>query len=87
MKADSCLIPFSFGLFIGIGGTLLAGYSALLEQNEVIIKLEESAKVKPLITVEALGICKVKQGGKSYLLVDVTEEMPVFDSAETNTKK
>ena len=85
MKDESFgVISFSLGLIIGIGVMFLADKSDLLLQDKTIAKLEAEAAIKPLITVDALGICKVTQGGKTYMLIDVTNETKALDIIEQN---
>ena len=69
------VISFSVGLVLGAGVMFLADKSELLTQDKTIAKLEAEIKTKPVITVEGLGICQVHQGGKVYMLVDITKEM------------
>jgi len=80
-------IIFTVGLIIGIGGTSFAGYSALVEQANMITHLKEKVNLVPVVTVDALGICKVTQGGKSYMLIDVTNETKALDVIEQNINK
>lgn len=63
------------GILIGMGITFFSFKSDILDQDKTIADLEAEAKSKPVITIEGLGICQVKQGGKVYMLVDITEEM------------
>ena len=85
MKDESFgVISFSLGLIIGIGVMFLADKSDLLLQDKTIAKLEAEAAIKPLITVDALGICKVTQGGKTYMLIDVTNETKALDEVIQN---
>ena len=58
-----------------------------LERNRMIAELEKKTNLVPVITVDALGICKVIQGGKSYLLIDVTNETKPLDIIEQNINK
>jgi len=69
------VISFSVGLVLGVGVMFLADKSELLTQDKTIANLEAEIKTKPVITVEGLGICQVHQGGKVYMLIDITEEM------------
>jgi hypothetical protein len=69
------VISFSVGLVLGVGVMFLADKSELLTQDKTIANLEAEIKTKPVITVEGLGICQVTQGGKVYMLVDITKEM------------
>ena len=69
------VISFSVGLVLGVGVMFLADKSELLTQDKTIANLEAEIKTKPVITVEGLGICQVHQGGKVYMLVDITKEM------------
>ena len=88
MKDESFgVISFSLGLIIGIGVMFLADKSDLLLQDKTIAKLEAEAAIKPLITVDALGICKVTQGGKSYMLIDVTNETKALDEVKQKISK
>ena len=76
MKDESfVVISFSVGLVLGVGVMFLAYKSDLLTQDKTIAKLEAEIKTRPVITVEGLGICQVHQGGKVYMLVDITKEM------------
>jgi len=79
MEEPFSLVSFSMGLVIGsvigIGGMFLADRGDLLAQDKIIANLEAEAKFKPVITIDALGICKVTTGGKSFMLIDVTEEL------------
>ena len=82
----SGLVAFSTGLIFGIVIMFFADRSDLTEQDKIIAKLEAEIKIKPLITVDALGICKVTQGGKSYLLIDITNETKALDEDQTCKK-
>jgi len=85
MKDESFgVISFSLGLILGVGVMFLTDKSDLLLQDKTIAKLEAETKIKPLITVDALGICKVTQGGKSYMLIDVTNETKALDEIIQN---
>lgn len=66
---------FAAGLVIGVGAMYASDQGDLAEQAKTIATLEAEVKSKPLITVDAPGICQVTQGGKVYMLVDITEEM------------
>ena len=68
-------ILFATGILVGVGITSLSLRSAMFEQDKTIANLEAEEKSKPVITVEGLGICQVHQGGKVYMLVDITKEM------------
>ena len=71
---------FITGLFIA---SIIAGAGMMFfpikaehtKQEKTIANLEAEAKSKPVVTLEGLGICQVTQGGKVYMLVDITEEM------------
>ena len=54
------------------------------EKNKMIVELKERANLVPVVTVDALGICKVTQGGKTYMLIDVTNETKALDIIEQN---
>ena len=85
MKDESFgMISFSLGLVLGVGVMFLADKSDLLLQDKTIAKLEAESSIKPLITVDALGICKVIQGGKSYMLIDITKETKALDEVKQN---
>ena len=79
------VISFSVGLVLGVGVMFLAYKSDLLTQDKTIANLEAEIKTKPVITVEGLGICQVTQGGKVYMLVDITEEMQANTSINTTS--
>lgn len=79
------VIIFSAGIILGIGMTFVAARSVLITQDKVITKFGELVKVKPVVTVEGLGICQVTQGGKVYMLVDITEEMQANTSINTTS--
>jgi len=73
-----------FGLLIGATTMFLAAKNDLKTCDRTIAKLEKKANLVPVVTVDALGICKVTQGGKAYLLIDVTEETKPLDVIEQN---
>jgi len=56
-----------------------------LEKNKMIAELQERANLVPVITVDTLGICKVTQGGKTYMLIDVTNETKALEEVKQNT--
>jgi len=58
-----------------------------LEKNKMIAELKERANLVPVVTVDALGICKVVQGGKSYMLIDVTNETKALDEVVQKVNK
>ena len=58
-----------------------------LEKNRMLAELEKKANLVPVVTVDALGICKVTQGGKTYMLIDVTNETKALDEVKQNIKK
>jgi len=57
-------------------------FKADLEKNKRIAELKERANLVPVVTVDALGICKVTQGGKTYMLIDVTNETKALDEVK-----
>jgi len=57
------------------------------EKNKMIVELKERANLVPVVTVDALGICKVTQGGKSYMLIDVTNETKALDEVKQKISK
>lgn len=69
------IVSFSIGISIGAITMFFADRAELLDQDKIITNLEAEAKFKPVVTVDALGICKVTTGGKSFMLIDVTEEL------------
>lgn len=81
-------VMFVSGVIFGVGLMFFSARADFIDQNKTIAKLEAEVKTKPVITVDALGICRVKHGGKAYMLVDITEELQggtfTLDSAENN---
>lgn len=69
------------GIIFGAFLMFLAVQSDLKNHAQIIANLEKKANSVPIVTVDTLGICKVAQGGKSYMLIDVTEELKAFDVA------
>ena len=69
------IVAFSIGLSIGAVSMFFADRTELIEQDKIIANLEAEAKFKPVITIDALGICSIATGGKSFMLIDVTEEL------------
>lgn len=90
MEEPFNLVSFStglvIGLVIGVGGMFFADRSDLLEQDKIIANLEAEAKFKPVITLDALGICKVATGGKSYMFIDVTEELRGIEEIDESSR-
>lgn len=83
MKEDPFkALIFTAGLVIGVGAMYASDQSDLSKQAKTIATLEAEVKSKPLITVEGLGICQITQGGKVYMLVDITEEMQATDGVD-----
>ena len=66
---------FVAGILIGAGVTFFPLINEISDKNKTLANLEAEEKSKPVITVEGLGICQVHQGGKVYMLVDITKEM------------
>ena len=81
------VVTFSIGLMFGIGATLFAVKSDLMTTHKTIAELEKKANLVPVVTVDTLGICKVTQGGKTYMLIDVTNETKALDEVKQNIKK
>lgn len=72
----------ALGMSIGAGLMFFAGKADLSNQDKIITELEQKAKSLPIVTIDALGICSVKQGGKSYMLIDVTNELRGIEDVE-----
>jgi len=70
---------FCAGLVLGTGIMFFATSADLVDSDKTIAELEKKANLMPIITVDALGICKVTQGGKTYMLIDVTNETKALD--------
>lgn len=81
-KLISAAFIFFSGLVIGCILMSVANKADLLAQDETIANLEQKAKSLPIVTIDALGICSVKQGGKSYMLIDVTNELRGIEDVE-----
>lgn len=79
-------VIFALGIILGAGMMLFADRTILASTNREIAELEEKVKAVPVVTVDALGICKVAQGGKSYMLIDVTDEMKAFDATDQSIR-
>jgi len=75
---------FIIGLTLGIGSMLFALKADLMASDAKIAELEKKVNLVPVVTVDALGICKVTQGGKTYMLIDVTNETKALDIIEQN---
>jgi len=73
---------FVAGILIGAGITFFPLINEISDKNKILTNLEAEAKTKPVITLEGLGICQVTQGGKVYMLVDITEEMQATDAVD-----
>ena len=58
-----------------------------LEKNKMIAELKERANLVPVVTVDALGICKVAQGGKTYMLIDITNETKALEKVVQKVNK
>jgi len=77
-------IAFIIGITIGTGGMFLAAKNDLIVSDKIIAELEKKANLVPVITVATLGMCKVTQGGKTYMLIDVTNETKALDEVKQN---
>ena len=75
------------GLLIGAFAMFLAAKSDLKACDKTITALEKKTNLVPVVTVDALGICKVTQGGKSYMLIDVTNETKALDEVKQKFDK
>jgi len=80
-------IAFIVGITLGTGGMFYAVKSDLTDSDKIIANLEKKANLVPVVTVDALGICKVTQGGKTYMLIDVTNETKALDKVIQNIDK
>ena len=79
-------VVFIVGITLGTGGMFFAAKSDLTDRDKIIAELEKKTNFVPVVTVDALGICKVTQGGKSYLLIDITNETKALDEDQTCKK-
>ena len=74
-----CGVSIIFGLII-----MFFALKADLEKNKTMDELRKKTNLVPVVTVDALGICKVTQGGKTYMLIDVTNETKALDEVIQN---
>jgi len=81
------IIAFIVGITLGTGGMFFAVKSDLTDSDKIIANLEKKANLVPVVTVDALGICKVTQGGKTYMLIDVTNETKALDGVKQKVEK
>ena len=77
-----CGVGIIFGLII-----MFFALKADLEKNKTIAELKKKLNLVPIITVDALGICKVTQGGKTYMLIDVTNETKALEKVVQKVNK
>jgi len=80
-------IAFIVGITLGTGGMFYTVKSDLIERDKIIAELENKTNLVPVVTVDALGICKVTQGGKTYMLIDVTNETKALDKVVQKVNK
>jgi len=78
---------FIIGLTLGIGSMLFALKADLMASDAKIAELEKKVNLVPVVTVDALGICKVTQGGKTYMLIDVTNETKALEKVVQKVNK
>jgi len=78
------VVAFIVGITLGTGGMFFAVKTDLTDSDRIIAELEKKTNLVPVVTVDALGICKVVQGGKTYMLIDVTEETKALDEVKQN---
>jgi len=81
------IIAFIVGITLGTGGMFFAVKSDLTDSDKIIANLEKKANLVPVVTVDALGICKVTQEGKTYMLIDVTNETKALDEVKQTIKE
>jgi len=78
---------FIIGLTLGVGSIFFAVKSDLTSSDKTISELEKKVNLVPVVTVDALGICKVTQGGKTYMLIDVTNETKALEKVVQKVNK
>ena len=86
MGINNTLI-FTAGLVIGVGIMFFSLKTDLITSDKTIAELEKKVTLVPVVTVDALGICKVTQGGKTYMLIDVTNETKALEKVVQKANK
>jgi len=81
------VVAFIVGITLGTGGMFFAVKADLTASDKIISELEKKTNLVPVVTVDALGICKVTQGGKIYMLIDITNETKALDEVKQIIKE